>query len=69
MLTCNNPDRKALVKLRISNSKLKIETGRYDGEISKDDGEISKDERLYSVCELNNIENEIHFLFYCHNYS
>ena len=43
-LTRNNPNRKALVELRISNHKLKTETDRYD--------EISRGERLCSVCGL-----------------
>ena len=53
-LTRNNTDRKALVKLRISNHKLNVEIGTYH--------DISEDERLCSVCGLNNIEHKIHFV-------
>ena len=60
-LTRKNPDRKALVKLRISNHKRKIETGRYE--------KVSRCDRLCTLCGLNNIEYEIHFLFHCPNYS
>ena len=51
--TRNNPKRKALVQLRISNHKLGIKNGRFD--------EILRDERLSSVCRVNNIEDEINF--------
>ena len=59
-VTRKNPNRKTLVKLRISNHKLNIETGRYD--------KISKCDRICPVCGLN-IEDEIHFLFNCPKYS
>ena len=55
-----NPNRKALVRLRISNDKLNIETGRYD--------KISRCDRICPVCGLS-IEDEIHFLFNCPKYS
>ena len=55
-----SPNRKALVKLRISNHKLRIETGRYD--------KIYRCDRLCTVCGLN-VEDEIHFLFHCSIYS
>ena len=59
-VTRKNPNRKTLVKLRISNHKLNIETGRYD--------KISRCDRICPVCGLN-IEDEIHFLFHCPKYS
>ena len=59
-VTRKNPNRKTLVKLRISNHKLNIETGRYD--------KISRCDRICLVCDLN-IEDEIHFLFNCPKYS
>ena len=59
-VTRKNPNRKALVKLRISNHKLNIETGRYD--------KISGCDRICPVCGLS-IEDEIHFLFNCPKYS
>ena len=59
-VTRKNPNRKTLVKLRISNHKLNIETGRYD--------KISRCHRICPVYGLN-IEDEIHFLFNCPKYS
>ena len=43
-VTRKNPNRKTLVKLRISNHKLNIETGRY-GNLK-----ISRCDRICSVC-------------------
>ena len=60
MCCWKNPDRKTLVKLRISNRKLNIETGWYD--------RISRCDRICPVCSLD-IEDEIHFLFDCAKYS
>ena len=51
-VTRKNPNRKTLVKLRISNHKLNIVTGRYD--------KISRCDRICPVCSLD-IEDEIHF--------
>jgi len=53
-LTRKNPSRKSLVKLRISSYTFRIETGRYR--------KIPCDERLCSLCNCNNIEDETHFL-------
>ena len=60
-ITRKNCNRKTLVKLRIGNHKLEIETGRYDN--------TSRCERLCSLCDMNEIEDEIHFLFRCSKYS
>ena len=59
-VTRKNPNRKTLVKLRISNHKLNIETGRYN--------KISRCDRICPVCSLD-IEYEIHFLLDCAEYS
>ena len=59
MLQEKKPNRKTLVKLRISPHKLNIETGRYD--------KISKCDRICPVCGLN-IEDEIHSLLNCPKY-
>ncbi len=49
--------RRALAKLRIFTHRLKTETGRYlKLEVSK---------RLCNKCDLNKIEDEIHFLLEC----
>ena len=53
-VTRKNPNRKTLVKLRISNHKLNIQTGRYDKSLRCD--------RICPDCGIN-IEDEAHFLF------
>ena len=58
-ITRKKPNRKTLVKLRLSNHKLNIETDRYD--------KILRCDRICPVCGLN-IEDEIHFLFNCPKY-
>ena len=59
-VTRKNPNRKTLVKLRISNHKLNIKTGKYD--------KISGCDRTCPAFGLN-IEDEIHFVFNCPQYS
>ena len=59
-VTRKDPNRKMLVKLRLSDHKLNIETGRYD--------KISRCDRICPVCRLD-IEDEIHFLFDCAKHS
>ena len=59
-LTRKTINRKALVKLRVSNHKLMIETGRFN--------QTPHDKRLCPVCDSNEIEDEIHFLCYCPKY-
>jgi len=49
------------VKFRIGNHKLRIKIGRYD--------QIPRVNRLYPICESNQIEDESHFLMYCIKYS
>lgn len=48
-LTRKNPNRKTLVKLRISNHKLLIETGRYNN--------IPRSDRLCTICG-HNVEDQ-----------
>ena len=60
-LSTRTSDRRALTKLRISRHKLMIELGRYN--------QIARDDRICPVCGSNQIEDEIHFLFYCSKYS
>ena len=59
-LTRKTINRKALVKLLVSNHKLMIETGRYN--------QTPHDKSLCPVCDSNAIEDEIHFLCYCPKY-
>ena len=49
--------RRAITKLRISSHRLKIETGRYL--------KLKVNKRLCNKCDLNKIEDEIHFLLEC----
>ena len=49
--------RGAITKLRISSHRLKIETGRYL--------KLEVNKRLCNKCDLNKIEDEIHFLQEC----
>ena len=60
-LTRRVSDRRTLTKLRISNQKLMIELGRYS--------DTPRDNRLCPVCDCNQTEDEIHFLFYCSKYA
>ena len=48
-------------KLRLSNHKLKIEVGRHS--------KSPLDERICKACSLNEIEDEVHFLYNCTAYS
>jgi len=45
--------RRAITKLRISSHRIKIETGRYL--------KLEVNKRLCNTCDLNQIEDEIHF--------
>ena len=49
--------RSVLAKLRMGCLKLKIETGRYRS--------IPEAQRICDNCDLNEVENEKHFIFYC----
>ena len=49
--------RRGITRLRISSHRLKIETGRYIG--------LERDKRICEKCNLNVVENEIHFLIDC----
>ena len=53
--------RSSLTKFRISAHRLKIETGRYERK--------PREERICQRCNNNQIEDEIHFLLACPNYT
>jgi hypothetical protein len=53
----NFTQRKTLTRFRISAHKLRIESGRYLG--------MSRTSRICLNCTLNEVEDEIHFLFKC----
>ena len=52
--------RNALSKLRLSSNKLAVVTGKWY--------KINKEKRLSTICNLNAIEDEFHFLTNCSNY-
>ena len=53
----NFQHRRAITKIRTSSHKLEIETGRWNN--------TNKNERICKNCALNEIEDEIHFIFEC----
>ena len=60
----NPTHRKALAKFRISAHKLEIEVGRYQG--------VTADKRVCKQCsngEIEEIEDELHFMFKCKKHS
>ena len=58
----NPRHRIAINKFRLGNHLLRIETGRHT--VPK----TPEDLRLCHVCQTNEIENELHFLFSCTHY-
>ena len=52
-----------MAKLRLGCLPLRIETGRYC--VPK----LIESERKCLVCESDSVEDELHFLFYCSQYS
>ena len=57
----NKYDRSLLAKFRCGILQLKVETGRFNN--------IKLEERLCNVCDLNEIEDEYHFLCICTLYN
>ena len=49
-----------MAQLRFGILPLAIEVGRYHN--------TSEDDRLCEMCDLNEIENEVHFILYCPYY-
>lgn len=60
-ILCNHNYRNILSKLRLSSHSLAIETGRHTG--------ISRNDRKCTLCNLNEIEDEYHFIIICPFYS
>ena len=54
-------ERSVLAQFRLGILPIRIETGRYIGE--------RKEYTQYRMCEQTQIENELHFLFYCSLYN
>jgi hypothetical protein len=60
-LVVNKKTRSSLAKFRISAHRLNIELGRYQ--------KVKRDKRICGSCDLNVIEDEIHFLSTCPKYT
>ncbi len=62
-ICCNMPkfERSLVSQLRLGILPLRIETGRYSN--------LEENQRICLVCDMNEIENEHHFLFECNLYS
>lgn len=60
-ILCNYTDRSTIAKFRLSAHNLFVETGRYNN--------TNYFDRLCSCCTLNEVEDELHFLFHCPLYS
>ena len=56
----NKKYRNAISKLRLSSHPLLVETGRYTG--------VPREQRKCTLCELNDIEDEYHFVLRCSKY-
>jgi len=57
----NKKHRNIIAKLRLSSHKLFIETGRHQN--------IDRDQRKCILCNLNDIEDEFHFVLKCPYYN
>ena len=53
--------KKYISKFRLSAHSLKVETGRYDA--------TARENRLCTMCNLEDIEDEYHFILKCPNYT
>ena len=60
VLLPNRELRSVIARFRTGVLPLEIETGRWRG--------VPENERLSKMCNCNEIENEIHFILYCHFY-
>ena len=62
-ILCCKTSRKCLTKLRISAHKLRIESARYGRD------RIERQERVCLFCDINEIEDEFHFVLKCKAYN
>ena len=62
-ILCCKTSRKCLTKLRISAHKLRIESARYGRD------RIERQERVCQLCDINEIEDEFHFVLKCKTYN
>ena len=56
----NCVERAYLAQLRLGILPIEIETGRYRS--------VAREERICQICNMNNVEDELHFLLYCTAY-
>lgn len=54
-------DRRVIVELRCGVAKLEIETGRWSG--------VARGNRLCKICDLNEVEDELHYTLRCPGYA
>ena len=59
-INLTRPQRSILAQIRLGILPLYIETGRYTG--------VKVENRICSLCNLNKVENELHFLMSCTYY-
>ena len=57
LLNLTRPERSILSQIRCGSLPLKIETGRYQN--------LPAEERICELCDLEEVEDEIHFIFRC----
>ena len=57
----NFSQRSFIAQLRFGTLPLAVETGRFTG--------IKRDDRVCPICDSNNVEDELHFIFICPKFS
>ena len=57
----NETHRKIITRFRMSSHNLNVESGRYRNEL--------RSNRICTLCNLNDIEDEFHFILKCPKYS
>lgn len=60
----NNKHRSALIKLRLRNHRLRVETGSWKGSAA-----VVYNERKCQLCNMNQLEDEYHFVMSCSLYT
>ena len=63
--------RSIFAQLRVGILPIRIETGRYTNIFDENTGNFRRmnaDERICNICNMNSVEDEIHFLFYCNSF-
>ena len=66
-----NHIRSFFAQFRVGILPIRIETGRYTNIFDENTGNFRRmnaDERICNICNMNSVEDEIHFLFYCNSF-